>query len=141
MLGHDEAAHARVNQMRSGELTASDYLPLIAEGVELLEGVPHDDRSVISLEHTNPFSALLRMRPTTYGFPLFWIEFLGKMAGPLSQYIPAPERYFSDANYVMVPEIPYSLPNSRVVMENYGPYLEENFHELKRSFHWRLYAR
>jgi hypothetical protein len=140
-LGHDDAAHALVNQLLGsrestfGALTASEYLPLIAEGVKLLESVPHDNHSVITFEHTNPFSALLGMRPTEYGYPLFWAEFM------LSRNLPAPERYFSDADYVMVPEIPYKSRQLEKLMEVYGLYLEENFYELKRSSHWRLYAR
>ena len=134
-LGHDDAAHALFNQLRRRELNAREYLPLIAEGVKLLESVPHDNHSVVTFEHTNPFSVLLRMRPTKYGYPLFWAE------GALSHNLPAPERYFSDADYVMVPEIPYSRRQLETLMEVYGLYLEENFYELKRSSHWRLYAR
>jgi hypothetical protein len=134
-LGHKDAAHARFNRLRSRELTAPEYLPLIAEGVKLLESVPHDNHSVVTFEHTNPFSVLLRMRPTKYGYPLFWVE------GALSHNLPAPERYFSDADYVMVPEIPYSRRQLKTLMRAYGLYLEENFYELKRSSHWRLYAR
>jgi hypothetical protein len=135
-LGHDDAAQSLVNQLRgSWELSAREYLPLIAEGVKLLESVPHDNHSVITLEHTNPFSVLIGMRPTKYAYPLFWAENMR------SSDLPAPERYFSDADYVMVPKIPYSRDQLETLMEVYGAYLEENFYELKRSSHWRLYAR
>jgi hypothetical protein len=136
-LGHDEAAHALFNFHRGPrwQLRDWEYLRLIAEGVKLLESVPHDNHSVISFEHTNPFSVLLGLRPTQYGYPLFWAE------NALSQNLPAPERYFSDADYVMVPEIPYVRRQLEKLMEVYGSYLQENFHELKRSTHWRLYAR
>ena len=137
LLGHDDAAHALYNQLReSRELKAKAYLPLIAEGVKLLESVPHDNHSVITFEQTNPFSALLGMRPTKYGYPLFWAE---KIA--LSPNLSAQERYFSDADYVMVPEVPHSRRQLEILMEFFGLYLEENFYELKRSTHWRLYAR
>jgi hypothetical protein len=134
-LGHDGAAHALFNQLRRRELKAREYLPLIAEGVKLLESVPHDNHSVITFEHTNPFSMLLGLRPTKYGYPLFWVD------DARSRIFPAPERYFSDADYVMVPDIPYSRRQLETLMEVYGLYLEENFYELKRSSHWRLYAR
>jgi hypothetical protein len=136
-LGHDEAAHARFNYLRGPhwQLRDWEYLGLIAEGVDLLESVPHDNHSVINFEHSNPFSVLLGMRPTAYGYPLFWAENM------LSHNLPAPERYFSDADYVMVPELPYVRRQLEKLMEVYGSYLEENFHELKRSPHWRLYAR
>ena len=136
-LGHGDAAHALFNQLRgpSKTLGAREYLQLIAEGVKLLESVPHDNHSVINFEHTNPFSVLLRMRPTKYGYPLFWAE------NALSRNLPAPERYFSDADYVMVPEVPYVRRQLEKLMKVYGLYLEENFYELKRSSHWRLYAR
>jgi len=136
-LGHDDAAHARFNQLRGPhrQLRDWEYLRLIAEGVELLESVPHDNHSVINFEHTNPFSVPLGMRPTAYGYPLFWAE------NVLSQDLPAPERYFSDADYVMVPEIPYVRRQLEKLMEVYGSYLQENFYEFKRSTHWRLYAR
>jgi hypothetical protein len=140
-LGHDDRAHALFNQLRGPrqELNAWEYLPLIAEGVKLLESVPHDNHSVITLEHTNPFSVLLGMRPTKYGYPLFWKD--PRYSEALLHNFPAPERYFSDADYVMVPEIPYSPGQLQKLIEAYGSYLKENFYELKRSSHWRLYAR
>jgi hypothetical protein len=140
-LGHDDRAHALFNQLRGPrqELKAWEYLPLIAEGVKLLESVPHDNHSVITLEHTNPFSVLLGMRPTKYGYPLFWQD--ARYSEALLHNFPAPERYFSDAEYVMVPEIPYSPGQLEKLIEAYGSYLKENFYELKRSSHWRLYAR
>jgi hypothetical protein len=136
-LGHDDTAHAHFNQRRSQrrELKASEYLPLIAEGVKLLESVPHENHSVINFEHTNPFSALLYMRPTKHGYPLFWAS-----STPLRN-LPSAERYFSDADYVMVPQVPYNLNQLEKLMAAYGQYLQENFYELKRSSHWRLYAR
>ncbi len=135
-LGHDEAAHTLFNLRRGNRvLKAREYLPLIAEGVELLKSVPHDNHSVITFEHTNPFSPLLRMRPTKYGYPLFWAEKIHL------NYLPRPERYFSDTDYVMVPEIPYSQKQLEKLLTGYGSYLKENFYELKRSPHWRLYAR
>ena len=75
------------------------------------------------------------MRPTKYGYPLFWAE------KTPARNLPTPERYFSDTDYVMVPEIPYVRRQLEKLMEVYGLYLEENFYELKRSSHWRLYAR
>jgi hypothetical protein len=141
-LGHDDAAHALFNYHRGPrwQLRDWEYLRLIAEGVKLLESVPHDNHSVINFEHTNPFSVLLGMRPTEYGYPLFWAEKYKNRKEAISRYFP-PERYFSDADYVMVPEIPYVRRQLETLMEVYGAYLEENFHELKRSTHWRLYAR
>jgi hypothetical protein len=41
----------------------------------------------------------------------------------------------------MVPEIPYPHRQLNTLMDIYGLYQEENFHELKRSSHWRLYTR
>jgi hypothetical protein len=138
-MGHDDRAHADFNQQRSWDwwqdLKPWEYLPLMSEGVKLLESVPHDNHSVITFEHTNPFSVLLRMRPTKYGYPLFWAQ------NALAENLPAPQRYFSDADYVMVPEIPYSRLQLKMLMQVYGTYLEENFYVLKRSSHWRLYAR
>jgi hypothetical protein len=75
------------------------------------------------------------MRPTSYGYPLFWVD---KMK---THDLPDAELYFSDADYVMVPEIPYSRGQLVQLMRVYGMYLEENFNQLKRSPHWRLYAR
>jgi hypothetical protein len=136
ILGHDDAAHALFNQLRgSRELNAREYLPLVVEGVGLLESVPHDNHSVITFEHTNPFSVLLRMRPTRYGYPFLWANMM-KLRD-----LPDPELYFSDADYVMVPEIPYSRYQLVQLTRAFGMYLEENFSQIKRSPHWRLYAR
>jgi hypothetical protein len=58
-LGHDEPAHTLFKQLLgSSELSAWEYLPLIAEGAELLESVPRDNHSVVNFKHTNPFRHL-----------------------------------------------------------------------------------
>jgi hypothetical protein len=136
-LGHDDTAHVLFNQLRGPdqELKAWEYLPLIAEGVKLLESVPHGNHSVINFEHTNPFSALLHMRPTKYGYPFFYVQNVPSLN------LRGAERYFSDADYVMVPQVPYRLGQLEKLMAAYGQYLQENFYELRRSPHWRLYAR
>ena len=137
VLGHDDAAHALFAQFRPKKsLTAEQYMSLIVEGTKLLQRVPHDDHAVVTFAHTNPFSFALNLRPTKYGFPLFWAG-----ASFTLDSHPSPERFFSDTDYVMVPEVPYDQEQREMLIAVYGTYLEHNFHEIQRSLHWRLWAR
>ena len=146
-LGHDEVAHAQFNELRTGPLKPWEYLPLVGEGIELLESVPYKGRSVIALAETNPFSVILQMRPTKNGQPLSYAG--NRSAARRQRYLELPlevrqaaaQRFISDADYVMVPTVPNYHKNTDVLYEMYGFYLEANFYELRRSPHWRLYAR
>jgi hypothetical protein len=136
MLRDDDEAHALFSEMRgSNPLTAPQYLPLVIEGVSLIKTVPHEDRSVITFAQSNPFSAALRLKPTTYGYPIFFAQ----DANPDS--LPDPERFIADADLVMVPVVPHNPRQLEVLMAAYGTYLQENFRESTRSSHWRLFER
>lgn len=133
-LGHDDQAHELLADLRQGDLRAGDYWRLIVEGCQLLERVPLKDRSVINFEQTNPFSALMRMKPTPYGFPLLWAG-----AGFNEKRHPEPAQFFSGADYVMVPVVPYDQNQLNQMLKIFGPYLEENYEVLQTSPHWALW--
>jgi hypothetical protein len=134
-LGHDDQAHKLLAGVRQADLRAADYWPLIAEGCQLLERVPLNGRSVINLEQTNPFSALMRMKPTSYGFPLLWAGM-----GFNEDRHPEPAQFFSGADYVMVPVVPYSQHQLQQMLKIFGPYLEMNYDVLETSPHWALWG-
>jgi hypothetical protein len=145
-MAHDEASHDRFAQARPSalQLQSWEYLPLILEGIELLESVPHDNHAVVTFEQTNPFGFALGMRPTRYGYPLNFVSsrVIERSRQPAARNDRLdPERFFSDADYVMVPEVPFKRIQLEGMLEIHGAYLEKHFYELKRSPHWRLYAR
>ena len=134
-LGHDDQAHRLLATVRQMNLRAGDYWPLIIEGCHLLERVDFKDHAVVSFEQTNPFEPLMGMRPTSYGFPLLWVG-----AAFTEKKHPAPARYFSDADYVMVPAVPYSQSELDLLLKIYGSYLHEHYEVVQQSPHWSLWA-
>jgi hypothetical protein len=143
-FGHDSAGHDRFKNIRPIKLSQGDYLRNIAEGVELLRDSVSDDATVLSLEQTNPFPSALGLRPTTYGKNFDFANTHIAARRDTRDSTPthkAAERYFSDAQYVMVPEVPFNHVHLKIVIEKYGEYLDEHFVEYRRSPHWRLYTR
>jgi len=53
-------------------------------------------------------------------------------------YLPGPRWQLRDWEYLRLTAEGLELLEK--LMEVYGSYLEENFYELKRSSHWRLYS-
>jgi hypothetical protein len=125
-------------------LTEGDYLRIIGEGVELLRDSVSGDATVLSLEQTNLFPSALGLRPTAYGKPFDFANLplaaRQKTRGSVSVH-KAAERYFSEAQYVMVPEVPFNRDHLKLLIDKYGEYLDEHFVEYRRSPHWRLYTR
>ena len=134
-------------------LTAAEYLPLVREGVELLKTVDLADRPVMSFEQTNPFPMILGLKPTAYGYPLFFAEDKS-IRSYLERVVRANDgddadssawgsvsTFFSDADYVMVPEQPHSPRHHRVVMATYGPHLSQAYRQIARSDNWLLYGK
>jgi hypothetical protein len=78
------------------------------------------------------------MRPPLHGYPQFWI------GGPYTQdpnILPKPDELLGDADYVMVPRLPYTAYQLALMMRLYGDALREKYQLLKTSPHWDLWAR
>ena len=136
VFGHDPAGHQMYNSIRRSDVPAGEYSAIVAEGVELLRDSVSADATVLSIEQTSAFSAALGLRPPANSKPFDYSkkrDTSGEQA--------AMQQFFSDARYVMVPEVPYSKKHLEVLIEAYGPYLDEHFIEYRRSPHWRLYRR
>lgn len=129
-------AELRRTSFAKADLGVGEYWSSIIDGSRLLESVPLDGQAVVVFSLTNPFDALLQLKPTEYGFPFLWLT------GHFNRHRhPTPDQFFSDASYVMVPVIPLKQDHLDTLLELYGPYLEEHFDELKESAHWVLWAR
>jgi hypothetical protein len=143
-FGHDSAGHDRFENIRPRILTQGDYLRIIAEGVELLRDSVSGDATVLSLEQTNLFPSALGLRPTAYGKPFDFANLHLAARRDTRGSTPdhkAAERYFFDAQYVMVPVVPFARDHLKILIDKYGEYLDEHFVEYRRSPHWRLYTR
>jgi hypothetical protein len=145
-VGHDLESHTRFNQARAAamQLEAWDYLPIVLEGVALLESFPHDEHSVVTFEQTNPFSFALAMRPPRYGYPLNFVS--PRLLRQFRETLTLNQRFdpvgfFSDADYVMIPIVPFKRSQLEGMNEIYGEYVDTYFYEVGSSPHWRLYAR
>ena len=127
---------AEVRRTSPVDIRGADYLSTIIEGSALLERVARNGQAVVVFDQTDPFTVALGLRPTRYGFPLFWPGVAFSWARH-----PSPQRFFSDAAYVMVPVVPWSQGTLNLISDIYGPYLKANFDIIARSPHWRLWAR
>jgi hypothetical protein len=143
-LGHDDEVDAHLHGQRSPRFGASASASLVEEGLELLRSVPLEGKAVVTFEQTSPFGVMLGLRPTATGYPVRVIDpqsiKRAEADGRLDRQ-ELSERFFSDTDYVMVPEVPYTATQPDLKGKLYGDYLDRNFHELKRSSHWRLYER
>jgi hypothetical protein len=86
----------------------------------------------------DPFTFALDMVPTRNGYPLFWL------GGPITidpKLLPRFEQLVADADFIMVPLLPYSPDTTKNMMRIYGPYLRQNYKLLIGSPHWELWAR
>jgi hypothetical protein len=116
----------------------------VEEGVRLLESVPLDGKAVVTFERTSPFGVLLELRPTADGYPFHFIgprSAAGIESSEDRESGATAERFFSDADYVMVPTATTEVTQLEKMESIYGAYLEQNFSERSRSQHWRLYER
>jgi hypothetical protein len=139
-FGHDDTGHktlvSRRRSLGGGELDASEYLSTIVEGVEFLRGRVATNDAIVVFDMTDPLTAPLGLRPTSYGFPLFWV------GGGFTQTIhPSPEQFFSNAAYALVPVVPYSQRQLDQMMEVYGQYLASHFEYVTSSGHWDLWKK
>lgn len=144
VLGHDDEAHDQLHVQRPPKLGTREYALLVEEGLKLLHSVPLEGKAVVTFEQTSPFGVVLGLRPTASGDPLGSINpgslERAEADGRLDRE-KLSERFFSDTDYVMVPELPHSAVQLDLMENLYGDYLDRNFRELKRSSHWRLYER
>ena len=138
-LGHSDAAHADVAKVRrtlGSRLPTAEYLATLAEGTRLLSSAADHNASVVVFDMTDPFTFALELRPTRYGYPFFWADRIVS-----ANHYPPAERFFSDAEYVMVPVLPYQQTQLDTMLSIYGEYLRTHYTLDAKSRHWRLWKR
>jgi len=137
--GHDDIAHETLARYRTKiefQLFAYEYLLTIIEGVDLIKTVNYRGKTLLVLDHADPFSLALELKPTPNGRPLLYAD-----SGIFtSSHHPSGQEMFSGVDYVMAPVLPYSPATFNVLTGLYGDYLNEKYVEVKRSLHWRLLA-
>ena len=121
---------------RQTTLRAVDYLVTLDDGARLLARHVRRDQAIVVFDVTDPFSFALGLRPTRYGFPLFWTDRL-----PSIDLLPAPARFFSDAEFAMVPAVPYTRAQLENMMKAYGQHLVEAFEPVASSQYWQLWRK
>jgi len=139
-LGHSPDAHDKLTQMRRDglqfELNAMEYASLIQEGLSLLRRHVQPDSTLFVFDMTDPFTSLLKLRPTRYGYPMFWAE-----ASFSRTTHPSPARLIGDADFVVVPIVPYSQGQLEEMKAVYGAHLEAEYAKVTQSEHWVLWER
>lgn len=139
VLGHDAAAHsllADIRRVHASDLKAAQYLRTVEEGLGLIERYAEPRHALVVFDMTDPFSAILRLRPTRYGYPMFWVD-----AGFSRATHPPPDKVLSDADFAMVPVVPYAQHHLDEMLAIYGGDLEQAFEVCDRSPHWTLWVR
>jgi len=135
----DTAPSAIEAQYRNYEyIEETDYMQTITEGTRLVESVASTDQSVFTFDMVNPFPYTAGLRPPLGGHPQFW---LGDHYTSDPSILPKPDEILGDADYVMVPTLPYYAEQLEIMMKIYGSALRTNYRLLKVSPHWELWAR
>ena len=116
-------------------LTAAEYMKTIVEGTNLLRSVDYHNRTVFTFDSVNPFTYALNMRPGKNRYPLFYLYTTD------AKLLPRPEALVGAADFVMVPRLPNSVSQLTTMIDLYGPYLKQNYVQLKKSSHWDLWTR
>jgi hypothetical protein len=135
MLTRYRSARAGSNEM----LTVEEYMRTIIEGANLLRSVDYHNRTVFTFDMADLFTYALNMRPTSKGYPHMWVG--GASYTTDAKLLPQPEGLLGDADFIMVPRLPFSVSQFMALMDLYGPYLKSNYVQLKDSSHSELWTR
>lgn len=111
------------------------YFWSIHDGVALLKRAAPKG-SILTLDMTNPFNALLGRDPPE-GVDVF--QAYGRTIGESTQ--PRSAAFFRDSDIVMVPAFPRNAQSGALMRRIHAPYLREHFQVAARSRFWMVLTR
>lgn len=127
-----------IDKLKGASIGINSYMKTITDGTNLLLTLKQPERTVLTLDMVNPFPFATAMKPPVKGYPLFW--FTGAISTDPNR-LPAPGDFVGNADYVMVPRLPYDNEQLVNMMKIYGAYLQQNYFLNKKSIYWDLWER
>ncbi|MGB9458364.1 MAG: hypothetical protein WCB12_20115 [Bryobacteraceae bacterium] len=114
-----------------------NYVTYVNDGVVLLERETHSTEKVLTMDFTNPFPYALGRRPPCAG-----IAAMGYHNTLGDRHRPADDRYFGDADIVMVPKRPSQADFYYTdFFKAYKPGLQQRYTLAAESDWWLMYRR
>jgi hypothetical protein len=128
LIIHDGGPHNRT--------TGRNYVNRINDGVRLLESKTSASDRISTLEMFEPFSYTLGRRPVRGGIAAAAYKYTLD-----DEHHPSADRFFADADVVMVPKLVDPDAYHDAYVRTYTPTLEKRFVFVAESVSWRLYRR
>lgn len=113
------------------------FINYVNDGVALLQVESRPDETIITIDMTNPFSYALERRPARAGIesPTYHINID-------DDHRPSDDRFFGDADIVMVPKRPAVDAGNWVgFYQVYKPELKRRYYLAAETPFWRMYRR
>jgi len=115
----------------------TNYVSQVDDGLTLLSKISKPQETIVTLGHNNPFSYILRRKPSRGGAP--WL-LLNNNVSP--QDMPAPERIIGDADLLMLPHFDNShVDSDEALAKFYAGYIQQHFTLVAHSSMWTVYRR
>jgi hypothetical protein len=113
------------------ELSSSEYVETLLDAVSLLSETSGAQGRIAVLDQVNPFPFMLGLAPPRGGN--LW-------SGPDTPKL-TPDRFFADADRVLIPKFATYGAWTRQMQAEYGPFLEQHFPLRSESDRWILLSR
>lgn len=111
-------------------------VPVIEDGMRLVRGNPALGGTVMGLDTTEPFNAVLGRPP-----PVGGAAFVDADITIDETVHPTPTEMFGDVDVLLVPKIPWKFSTFKLLTQLYGPYIRQHFVLAGRSSCWDAYRR
>ncbi|MGA2039076.1 MAG: hypothetical protein ABSH42_07355 [Bryobacteraceae bacterium] len=114
-----------------------EYVTYVNDGVALLERETRRNETVLTMDMSNPFPYALERRPPHGGIAAMAYHY-----GLNDAHRPSDDRYFGDADIVMLPKRPALDPAYYIdFLKAYKPGLQQRYNLAAESDWWLLYRR
>lgn len=114
------------------------FSPLVKEGVRLVKTNVPDGKTLLYVDFTNVFNFAAAARPPRG--TMLWYDEYGTFARSKLGHA-APEAFFADVDYVMLPKKPYAPDGIGIWLELYQDYLDANYARVEETAHFWMFAR
>jgi hypothetical protein len=124
------------NSYHKQPLTQGEYLETVLDGVQLLERVDRNSKSVIVFDMVNPFTFIMSMKPPQGDYSCM----VSNRGISKKNHLPAGQ-LFQSADYVLSPKFPMEWGTNKFLHEIYGAYLHQHYRVQGETDYWVLYVK
>lgn len=121
---------------RRQELRQGEFMSLVQSGLDTLRPAFQPGESVVTVDMSNPFSALLGARPAQGD----WLSLHHERTFEVDA-APSPEVIFGDADHVMIAKLSMLQTTADLAQSIYGQWLEQHYPQRVENPYWTLYTK